>query len=99
MAISTDLSKDGKKLTITIDGRFDFGTQNEFRGSYESMSVDEYILDLHNTVYMDSSALGMLLILREHAGGVSSKITLTNCSQDIKTILSVANFQNLFRIV
>lgn len=98
MAISTKLSQDGKTLTIVIDGRFDFGMQNAFRGSYEKVSADEYVVDLHNAEYMDSSALGMLLMMREHAGGSVAKITLKDCSQDIKTILSVANFQNLFRI-
>lgn len=98
MAINTKLSQDGKTLTIRIDGRFDFGLQNEFRGSYESTTADEYVVDMHNTEYMDSSALGMLLMMREHAGGSVAKITLKDCSKDIRTILSVANFQNLFHI-
>ena len=99
MSVSTKMSENGSELTITIDGRFDFGMQNEFRGAYEGTNVSEYIVDMTNTDYMDSSALGMLLMIREHAGGNSSTITLKNCSQDIKTILSVANFQSLFKIV
>lgn len=99
MAISTQLSQDGSELTIIIDGRFDFGMQNQFRGSYEKTQVENYIVDMRKTDYMDSSALGMLLMMREHAGGSKSRILLKNCSQDIRTILSVANFQNLFKIV
>ena len=98
MAISTTLSQDGKELTITIDGRFDFGMQNEFRNCYQNSNAAEYVIDLNNTEYMDSSALGMLLMMREYAGGIKSKICLKNCSHDIKTILSVANFHNLFKI-
>ena len=98
MSITTKTSPDGTTLTISIEGKFDFGLQNDFRASYESVTADAYVIDMVNTDYMDSSALGMLLMMREHAGGNKSSITLENCSQDIKTILSVANFHNLFHI-
>ena len=98
MPITTQVSPDGSELTITIVGNFDFGVQNDFRTSYENANAKTYVLDLMKTDYMDSSALGMLLMMREHAGGNKSNIMLKNCSQDIRTILSVANFQNLFSI-
>lgn len=31
MAVETDFSQEGKKLTIKIKGRFDFGKHQEFR--------------------------------------------------------------------
>jgi anti-anti-sigma factor len=98
MSVTTQSSNDGKELTIAIKGRFDFALQKDFRSSYENVAASNYVVDLRNTEYMDSSALGMLLMMREHAGGNSAKITLKNCSQDIKTILSVANFHSLFNI-
>lgn len=98
MPITTKVSPDGKKLTISIEGKFDFGVQHDFRASYENSKADNYVIDMLNTNYIDSSALGMLLLMREHAGGNKSSIRLDNCSKDIKTILSVANFQNLFHI-
>ena len=98
MPITTQLSPDGSRLTINIIGKFDFSLQNEFRSTYENLNADVYIIDMIKTEYMDSSALGMLLLMREHVGANKSKITLENCSQDIKTILSVANFQSLFSI-
>ena len=48
--------------------------------------------------YMDSSALGMLLLLREHAGGDNAKIEVVGCKPEIKKILAIANFQKLFDI-
>ena len=98
MPITTQLSLDGSRLTINIIGKFDFSLQNDFRSTYENLNADVYIIDMIKTEYMDSSALGMLLLMREHVGANKSKITLENCSQDIKTILSVANFQSLFSI-
>jgi len=98
MSISANKSADGAELTIAISGHFDFGVQHDFRHCYEDSAASLYVVDMMETEYMDSSALGMLLMLREHAGGNNSNITLRNCSQDIKTILSVANFQSLFNI-
>jgi len=98
MAVKTKSSEKGNELVISIDGRFDFGLQKDFRKSYEATKAAAYVIDMRATEYMDSSALGMLLMMREYTGGRKAQITLKNCSKDIKTILSVANFQNLFKI-
>ena len=58
----------------------------------------QYIVDLSATEYLDSSALGMLLLLREHAGGESSNIRISKASPEVKKILDVANFEKLFNI-
>ena len=47
---------------------------------------------------MDSSALGMLLQLKEHAGGAKSAVHIRNAKPAIKDILSVANFHQLMTI-
>lgn len=98
MTISVENSDDGNELMITIDGRFDCGLQNQFRKSYEGSTAKSIVVDLAATDYMDSSALGMLLMMREHTGAGTTNIVLKNCSLDIKTILSIANFQGLFEI-
>lgn len=97
MGIST--STDGNKHTIKIQGRFDFSVQAEFRAAYESASNgSQFILDFSAADYMDSSALGMLLLLRDYAGGESAKIELIRCKSEIKNILEISNFQKLFKI-
>ena len=58
----------------------------------------EYVVDLSDTEYLDSSALGMLLLLREHAGGESSKIEISQASDEVRKILDVANFGKLFKM-
>ena len=45
---------------------------------------------------MDSSALGMLLLLREHAGGDRASIKIVHCQPEVKKILTIANFHPLF---
>ncbi|WP_179527341.1 STAS domain-containing protein [Ectopseudomonas composti] len=100
MAITSQPSADGQELTIVIRGRFDFASHQEFRDAYERTSVTpkRYQVDLRDTSYLDSSALGMLLLLRDHAGGDSSQIRLLNCSSDVRKILAISNFEQLFQI-
>lgn len=100
MTVASSLSSDKKVLTISINGRFDFSAHQAFRDSYEKLTPapSEIVVDMVDTTYLDSSALGMLLLLRDHAGGDSSKITLKNCNQDIRKILTISNFEQLFTI-
>ena len=100
MSITTDLSADGRSMTINVNGRFDFSTHQDFRAAYEQGPGPEarYVLDLGQTEYMDSSALGMLLMLREHAGGPSANVRIANCAEPIRNVLTIANFQQLFSI-
>ena len=100
MSITNTVSDNGKKVTIAVSGKFDFQLYDEFRSSYvdtQGAGV-QYEVNLSGTDYLDSSALGMLLLLREHAGGEGSKIDITNASADVKKILDVANFGKLFEI-
>jgi len=100
MSVGSHLSADGKVLTIAINGRFDFSAHQAFRDSYEKLSPTptEIVVDMVETTYLDSSALGMLLLLRDHAGGDNSKIKLQNCNEDIRKILTISNFEQLFTI-
>ena len=100
MAISTQLSADGQELTIAIQGLFDFGAHQEFRDAYERVegTPKRYQVDLQGTTYLDSSALGMLLLLRDHAGGDHAQIRLLNCNGDVRKILAISNFEQLFQI-
>ncbi|MBC3304449.1 STAS domain-containing protein [Pseudomonas sp. SWRI18] len=100
MSIESEVSLDGKKLTIAIKGRFDFGSHQAFREAYERFyKVPEaYVVNLKETTYIDSSALGMLLLLRDHAGGDESDVSVINCNADVRKILAISNFDKLFDI-
>ncbi len=100
MAITSTVSADGAQVTIYIQGRFDFSSHQEFRNAYEKLAKtpSRFRVDLQGTSYLDSSALGMLLLLRDHAGGERADIEIVNCSQDVKKILLISNFEQLFSI-
>ncbi|MGH8346203.1 MAG: STAS domain-containing protein [Pseudomonas sp.] len=98
MSVVTELSPDGQKLTISVKGRFDFAKHQEFRQSYEDKQPSAVVVDLKDATYLDSSALGMLLLLRDHAGGDDSDVRVVNSSSDVRKILAISNFDKLFDI-
>ncbi len=100
MAINSSVSSDGNELTISIQGRFDFSAHQDFRRSYEALDTPPkaYNVDMREPTYLDSSDLGMLLLLRDHAGGDTSSVNIVNCSPDVKKILTISNFEQLFTI-
>lgn len=100
MAVSTSQGSQESTLVIKINGRFDFSSHQSFRDAYEheSDNVDEYIVDMDDAAYLDSSALGMLLLLRDHAGGDASKISIVNCNESVRKVLTISNFEQLFVI-
>lgn len=100
MSVTSTLSPDGNVLTIAVRGRFDFKSHNAFRKAYEqgTKGDTEFIVDMADAEYMDSSALGMLLMLREYAGGDSDRVRIVNATGEIRNILRISNFQKLFNI-
>jgi anti-anti-sigma factor len=97
MGFSADLSADGSQLTMTIDGRFDFNIHSEFRNAYRDLPVTtKFVVDLAKATFMDSSAMGMLLLLREHVGEKKENIRLLNCNPEVRKILSISNLDKMF---
>lgn len=100
MTITAIPSSDGKELTIKVQGRFDFSSLQLFRNAYEKSpgKPERYIVDLKDSDYLDSSALGMLLALRDYAGGDQAQIRVTNCNSDVKKILVITKLDELFQV-
>lgn len=100
MTIKKYVSEDNKEISLSIDGRFDFSLHQLFRDSY--ISCEEvgvlYTLELSNTSYMDSSALGMILLLKDHADKYKSTIVINKPNQVVNKILEIAQFHRLFTI-
>ena len=101
MSVNQEVSNDGKKVNINISGRFDYKVSQEFRDSYRQVPGQDdvsYHVDLSDATYMDSSALGMLLLLREHAKCHGGSVFIDQPSKQIDNILKIANFEQLFTI-
>lgn len=99
MSISSRHMDHDDKVVIDIKGRFDFSMQKEFREAYRHQDPQlTYVVNLALTEYMDSSALGMLLLLRQHAGENSGRVILRGATSAVRKILDIANFNKLFVI-
>lgn len=100
MSINSNLSEDKKTLTISVEGRFDFSSLQLFRNSYEEVEPkpESFIIDLKGSDYLDSSALGMLLALRDHAGGDDANVSIINCNPDVRKILVITKLDELFKV-
>ena len=96
------VSKESGKTVIKLSGRFDFNAHRDFRVAYEALlgdpSVTTVAVDFDGVDYLDSSALGMLLMLRDKLGGQNKMVVLTSVKGSVKQVLDIANFGKLFQI-
>jgi len=88
---------------LRLRGRFDFNAHREFREAIDNAigqaDAKEVQVDLGGVDYLDSSALGMLLMLRDRCKGANKVVSLANCRGAVKQVLDIANFSRLFQIV
>lgn len=100
MQIANEVS--GDRATLKLGGRFDFHSHRDFRSAYEKIletgAVREIVIDFGGVDYLDSSALGMLLLLREKAEGTGKNVVLAELRGTVKQVLDIANFGKLFSI-
>ncbi len=100
MQIATELV--AGKATLKLNGRFDFHSHRDFRTAYESAleqaGVKEIVINFQDVDYLDSSALGMLLLLREKAEAAGKTVSLVSLQGMVKQVLEIANFGKLFSV-
>ena len=98
MRVTAEKSENGEEATVSVEG-FDYRVYDSFKSTYSSLPENskQINVDLSETDYMDSSALGMLLMLREHVGR-AVKIMLVHPRPEVMRVLTIANFDKLFSI-
>ncbi len=101
MSIELSVNQEKSLAEIRIDGSFNFERHQEFReilNSAKAYRNYDFCIDMANTEEMDSSALGMLLLLREALGGEDAKIRIVGSRSDVLEVLHMANFHKFFHI-
>lgn len=93
---------EGEVGRVVLTGQFDFSSHREFRQVCESLvgnpAVKELLVDFQNVVYLDSSALGMLLLLKEKISTAGKTLALVNCRDAVRQVLEIACFGKIFTI-
>lgn len=91
------VAREGNRWRIDVSGRFDFSCRGDFRAAYSGAPTGtSFLIDMNEVEYVDSAALGMLLLLRDHAGD-ASRVSITGASGQPEQVLKIANFHRLFR--
>ena len=89
-------------VTLRPQGRFDFNCFRDFRTTYESALAQDgvkcVVVDLQQVQYIDSAALGILLLLRDKAAAQGAKVVVANLQGTVKDVLEIANFHKIFSI-
>lgn len=100
MGLEAQLSADQKSLTIRMDDKFDFGKVQDFRNAYTGIpdTVRAIEVDLGETEYMDSSALGMLLNMQKVLKDTVTEYSITHCRPQVLKILTISRFDKKFTI-
>lgn len=90
-----------QNVTLRLNGRFDFEARRDFDQAVQQALADanrQVVVNLGEVDYMDSSALGMLLVLRDKASAVGKQVALSEMRGMVRKIIEVANFHKLFEL-
>jgi anti-anti-sigma factor len=100
MQIATEIA--AGRAVLKLSGRFDFHSHRDFRAAYETALEDgaarQIVINFQDVDYLDSSALGMLLLLREKAETAGKTVALVGLQGMVKQVLEIANFGKLFSV-
>jgi anti-anti-sigma regulatory factor len=95
---SVTATMDNTVLTITLQQGFDHRYINDFIQCYQDTpEASAYYVDLRHATQLDSSTLGMFLLMR-NAIASQKPIHITNASLGIKKILVASRFEKKFSI-
>jgi anti-anti-sigma factor len=98
-----EIRSNGDTSVICLDGRFVFTSHTGFREAYEqalARSETRVIqLDMGKVEYLDSSALGMMLLLKEKGEAMGKIIQIRRVRGMAQQVLEVANFHKIFTII
>lgn len=97
MSGKISVTRSENKTTISITGRFTFRMTEQFRDVYQNESPSQqFTVDLAGTQEIDSSGLGMLLLLSEYAD--ASGVELINANPRVRQAIEMANISSLFKM-
>lgn len=86
------------ELIIKAYNKFDFHSQKSFFDILSQKKYAAYTIDLTEASYIDSIALGMLLVLHHMVHQDGCTIRIIGCCDAILHILHIAHFERFFEI-
>jgi anti-anti-sigma factor len=90
---------DGMNI-VHLDGRFDFGTRKIFKEAVD-LAAEEgslLVLELEKVTFVDSSALGLLVICHQKLKNKKIPFYLVNPQTYVKQVLDLANIGKMIPV-
>jgi len=99
MEFTQESTPDG--VVISLRGSFTFKDHHGFRAVLDALAAargNHRLLDLSRVDFLDSAALGMLLIAEEETARAHGKLTLRSPSAQIARLFELSAMDTLFKI-
>ncbi|MGI1679287.1 MAG: anti-sigma factor antagonist [Cellvibrionaceae bacterium] len=88
-----------KALIIAVSGYFNANLLEQFCTAYQSRpKFERYAVNFQRCRGIDSSGLGMLLLLRDFAAVEQANLVISECCPAVRQVLSCSNFDQLFNV-
>lgn len=96
------LLKEPRACLLRLEGTFTFESHAQFRAATQELvdaeGTRQITLDFSGLSYLDSSSLGMLLMLRDKAVPKEIHLVIAHPTPTVLGILKVVQFDKLFEI-
>ena len=92
---------DDRAVQITISDEFTFSDNSKFREMLkhlDSKDIAHIRVEFADCDFVDSAALGMLLLLKERADQIPAELELANAKDQVLKVLELSRFQDLFQM-
>ena len=89
--------------TINLPNKFDYSYHGEFQRqcsvNIDNGSINEIIFDFSRVEYLDSAALGMMMMWQRRAASAKKKVFIKGAKGTAVQILEMANMQRIFQFI
>ncbi len=92
-----------EQKVIRLPSRFDYACHRTFGDAYEiflgEVSVKVIVLDFSLVEYLDSSALGMMVVMQKKLTAKNKQVKIKGAQGTANDILKMANMNKLFEFL
>lgn len=92
-----------EQVTIVLPNRFDYGYHKEFQrqcaSHIDNESIKSIVFDFSRVEYVDSAALGMMMMWQRRAVASHKKMMIKGAKGATAEILDMANMKRIFEYI
>jgi len=91
-----------KKATLKLEGNFTYTQRRAFQEMLKTVCTDpveEVVVDLGQVAFLDSAALGLLMISHRQLGAEKRKLSLAYPQPTVRQIIELANLHKTIPMI